>query len=313
MDALRVIADAHGVFLRSEARDFGYDDRAVNAAVRAHEWVRVRRGAYTFRDIWESKDAVGKHRVLSRAVVRSLGNVVALSHVSALVEHEVATWDVDLSRVHVTRLDGGAGRTEKDVIHHEGLCLDDDVMERDGMRLMVPARSVIETASLTSPESGIVSTDSALNLRLVDAGELADRFQAMERWPFTRKVHVVLRFADGRSQSVGESRSRYLCWTQGLPGPQLQFHVYDEHGALIGITDFAWPEHKLLGEFDGRVKYSRLLRPGEDPGDAVFREKRREDLLREVTRWALVRIVWAQLYYPAETAARIRRLMTRAA
>ncbi len=70
-----------------------------------------------------------------------------------------------------------------------------------------------------------------------------------------------------------------------------------------------WPEHGLLGEFDGRVKYGRLLRPGEEPGDAVFREKRREDELRRLTGFAMVRLVWADLHRPRETAARIRGLL----
>lgn len=313
MDPLRIIAESRGVFIRSDAREMGYDDKAVAAALRAQLWVRVRRGAYTFRDIWENKDPVEKHRIRSRAVLRSLGDSVALSHTSAVLEHECATWDVDLSHVHVTRLDGGAGRTEKDVVHHEGLCLEGDVVEKDGLKVISPRRSVIETATLTSVESGLVTTDSALHLGLVEPEQLTRTFRAMERWPFTQKVHLVLGLADGRSESVGESRSRFLCWANGLPAPELQFHVYDERGNLIGVTDFAWPELRLLGEFDGRIKYGRLLKPGEEPGDVVFNEKRREDLLREITRWGMVRLVWSDLYRPPATAARIRRLMTQAA
>ena len=291
----------------------GYDDRAVDAAVRKHLWRRVRRGAYTFPDIWEAKDPAGRHRVLSRAVLRSLGGSVALSHTSAALEHEFATWDVDLSRVHVTRLDGGAGRNEKDVVHHEGICLEDDVVELNGLKVIGPARAAIETASLTSVESGLVTVDSALNLGLVDPDDLGRKFADMERWPFTQKVHVVLGLADGRSASAGESRSRYLCWANGLPAPELQFHVYDERGNLVGITDFAWPDYRLLGEFDGKVKYGRLLKPGQSAGDVVFEEKKREDLLREITRWAMIRWIWGDLYRSAATASRIRRLMTSAA
>jgi len=313
MDPLRVIAETRGVFLRSEARDLGYNDRALAAALRGHVWVRIRRGAFTFHDIWAASDPVGRHRIRSRAVMRSLGSDVALSHTSASLEHGVATWDVDLSRVHVTRLDGGAGRTEKDVVHHEGLALDGDLVEMNGIKVMRPARSVIETATLTSVESGLVTADSAMHLGLVEADELARAFRAMERWPYTQRIHLVLGLADGRAESAGESRARYLCWAQGLPAPELQFHVYDRLGNLIGITDFAWPDHRLLGEFDGKVKYGRLLKPGEQPGDVVFREKQREDRLREITLWAMVRLIWANLHGPAETAARIRRLMSIAA
>jgi hypothetical protein len=312
-DALRAIVATRGVFLRSDARTLGYDDRTIAAALRHGRWVRVRRGAYTLRDIWEAEDEIGRHRILSRAVMRSHGDRVALSHGSAVLEHGIAVWGLDLSRVHVTRLDGGTGRIEKDVVHHEGLCTDGDVVERDGMSTMNAARSVLESASLTTVESGLVSADDALRRGVVNPGQLGGAFGRMDRWPNTQKVHIVVALSDGRAESPGESRSRYLFWVQGLPAPVLQFEVYDGRGGLVGVADFGWPEQRLLGEFDGKVKYGRLLAEGEDPSDAVFREKRREDLMREVTGWAMVRLTWADLHRPGETAARVRRLMQRTA
>ena len=142
---------------------------------------------------------------------------------------------------------------------------------------------------------------------------IADQFTAMEHWPRTLHAQLVVRLADGRSESPGETRTRYLCWRHGLPAPVLQFEVYDEYGQLVGISDFAWPEHRLLGEFDGRMKYGRGLVPGQDPSDVIFNEKRREDRLREITQWAMVRLVWADLGLGAYTADRIRKLMLRAA
>jgi hypothetical protein len=88
-------------------------------------------------------------------------------------------------------------------------------------------------------------------------------------------------FSDGGSESVGESRSRVALDRAGLPPPVLQWKVTDRDGELIGRTDFGWPQLRTVGEFDGRVKYGRLLRPGQQPGDAVFAEKLREDRLRD--------------------------------
>jgi len=84
-------------------------------------------------------------------------------------------------------------------------------------------------------------------------------------------------------------------------------------GTVAGTSDWAWREYGLLGEFDGRVKYGRLLKPGESPGDAVFREKRREDELREMTGWPMFRLIWSDYDRPVATADRIRRLLHRAA
>ena len=117
-------------------------------------------------------------------------------------------------------------------------------------------------------------------------------------------------FADGRSESVGESRSRVLLHRWGVGPSSLQFEVRGEGGLLVARTDFAWEEHGLLGEFDGRVKYGRLLRPGQDPGDAVFEEKRREDAVRD-EGWGVTRWVWADFGAGHRLAARVRRAQER--
>jgi hypothetical protein len=97
----------------------------------------------------------------------------------------------------------------------------------------------------------------------------------------------------------------------GLPEPVLQFEVRDAAGTFVGRTDFAWPEYGLLGEFDGFSKYGRLRRPGETVEEAVVREKTREDLLREVTGWLMIRLIWRELFTPDATAARLRAQLLR--
>ena len=32
------------------------------------------------------------------------------------------------------------------------------------------------------------------------------------------------------------------------------------------MTDWHWPADDIYGEFDGKVKYGRLLKPGQDAG-----------------------------------------------
>ena len=59
-------------------------------------------------------------------------------------------------------------------------------------------------------------------------------------------------------------------------------------------------------EFDGDAKYLSLRRPGETIEQCVMREKAREDLLRRLTGWQLIRVIWADLDRPGVTAAMIR-------
>lgn len=155
--------------------------------------------------------------------------------------------------------------------------------------------------------------DSGLHHGLFDHDQLGSRFTQMQYWPYVRHLHVPLRMSDGRAASVGESRGRWLFWSFGLPAPALQFEVRDALGVLRGICDFAWPAHGLLGEFDGRIKYGRLLRPGQGAGDAVFAEKLREDELREITDYRMIRFVWSDYDRPEATAQRLRRQLRLAA
>ena len=90
----------------------------------------------------------------------------------------------------------------------------------------------------------------------------------------------------------------------GLPTPTLQFEVR-AHGVLLGRSDFAWEEHRLLGEFDGRIKYDGLVRPGQSAADVIMAEKRREQRLRDANWW-VVRWTYDSLNRPEELARTIR-------
>ena len=110
----------------------------------------------------------------------------------------------------------------------------------------------------------------------------------------TRRPGRVVAFADGRAESVGETRSRLAIHRAGLPAPALQHEVRHAGGRRLGRTDFCWEEFATVGEFDGRVKYGRLLRPGQEPGDVVFAEKVREDAMR-AEGLGMVRWTWPEL------------------
>ena len=100
-----------------------------------------------------------------------------------------------------------------------------------------------------------------------------------------------------------ESRSRVAIARAGLPVPELQRPVL--HAGGTASADFGWPQHRTVGEFDGKAKYQRMLRPGQTPADAVYEEKLREDAIR-AQGWEVVRWHWADLRDFAPTAASIR-------
>ena len=300
----------NGLFLRREALDLGYRDKDLLEARRASVIERVRHGAYVPTSTWLARDDIERYRLRGQAVCLSHeGGRVALSHTSGAAEHGLRLWGVNTEHVHVVRLDGAAGRRQRDVVYHEDSWTPDDIYAKDELLVLGAEECALGAASLTSAESGVAIMDSLLDLDLGTEESVWAAYGRRRLWPRHAKVQIMLRLRRRGAQSIGESRTRHGMFVDHLPEPRLQYVVRDHLGIVVGITDFAWPAYRLLGEFDGMIKYGRLLKPGQTAGDAVEKEKMREDRLREVTGWGMIRFVWADLYNRRVTGDRVRRMM----
>lgn len=235
-----------------------------------------------------------------------------LSHATAAVVLGAPTWGLDLSSVHVTRLDSRAGRREAGVVQHRGLVRRIDRIDVGGLPLTSAARTAIDAIAILSAEAGLVLVNDLLHRGLVTLDALVDAHRRLGHQPGSLRNQIVLRLADGRCESVAESRFLHLCFRAGLPKPEVQYEVRDDDGRLIARVDFAWPELGLFVEIDGRVKYERHRRPGESVTDTVLREKRREDEVRHLTGWRCLRLTWADLEHPVRTAELVRLALGRA-
>ncbi|MFI5692007.1 type IV toxin-antitoxin system AbiEi family antitoxin domain-containing protein [Kribbella sp. NPDC051586] len=304
-----VAARQGGVFGRNQALACGYTPQEVRDRTRAGQWERIRYGQYAEAvdlsglPVWHAQ--LVRYRRLVHAVMNSLRpGSVAVSHQSALVLHALPIWGLDLSEVHVTRLDARrhTGRVA-DIRYHRGGLTADDLTELDGLVATRLARSVLETACTASFEAAVVVTDAALRDHGIGEDELLRLLKVTEFWPGSPTARAAISFSDARSESVGESRLRVLMHNHGLPAPVPQF-VFEDSQGFIGRVDFAFPEYETVVEFDGLTKYS-----GGTP-DALIREKAREDRLRGLGL-QVVRTIWADLDHPARTAAQIRGAFAR--
>jgi len=238
---LAALAAANGGhFTAADAHDCGYDARAISAAVRAGEWRRLRRGCFAPADVYDELDPTARHLVLVRAVVAKLRDRVVVTHQSGSCAHGHSQWGWDMSVVHVTRLDRGSPRREAGVFHHVGSITDDDVVEHDGLLVSQEDRVVMEACSQLSVEAGLVVADSALHMGRVSEQDLEVRALRCREWPGSRGARLAIWLSDGRAETAGETRSRYLFWRFAIPAPTLQYEVYDSSGLLVGRTDFAW-------------------------------------------------------------------------
>jgi hypothetical protein len=284
-----------GIFSRAEALDAGESDRTLAAARRAGLIIRLRRGMYVPAEIYNALDDAGKHLLHARAVLAMQEGPVALAGPSAAALHGFALYGQDLMTVHILRLDRGSSRRRALANHHVVVRdIDDELGTYDGIMAISPARAVWEVACRSSFDSGVVTADSALHERPELIEPIQELRQRFAYFPGSRQGRFTIRFADGRAESPGESITRVQCHRFGIPKPVLQHSVLHSTGRLIGVSDFYWEDHRHLGEFDGKIKYERLLRPGESPSDTVFREKRREDDMR-AGLYGMSRFTWADL------------------
>ena len=84
-----------------------------------------------------------------------------------------------------------------------------------------------------------------------------------------------------------------------------QVKIADPRGSIVARVDLLIGE-RVVVEVDGALKYA------DDPdGHTLFREKVREDRLRELG-YEVVRVTWADLADPAGLLSRVRAALRRA-
>lgn len=305
-------ADLEGlVQLRRDLLASGMSDKQIDRLVRAKVLTRIRYGAYVQYDQWERLTAEDRHRLLGRAVRARAHSATALTHVSSLVERGIPLWGFSLDVVHTTRTGANqrAGRRQADWIPHRGTLGPEDQEELNGVVISTAARSAFEVTTLGGVERGLVAVNRLLHARAMTLDEFGAQAETHRDWPGSLTTNLVMHLADHRLESVGEDRFSYLVQRQGLVRPEPQVEVFDERGTLVARVDFAWPELGVFVEFDGKVKYERHRREGETLEEFLMREKRREELVCQITGWTCVRITWADLYRPELLAKRIRNVM----
>ena len=305
-----VAGSAAPLWRRRDALTAGYSDAELARQVRRGEIARLQRGTYLTGSPVPPRDAEARHRLVVAATVAELRVPAVVSHASAAALHALPLWRVRLNRVHVLRAPPASGASKARLHLHVARCDVDDITALEGLAVTTVTRTVVDVARTESFESAVVLADAALHHRLTSPTQLRDCLERMGAVAGVRAAFRVLAFADPLSESVGESRSRVVLHGLGVPSPDLQVRVLRSDGSEIGRCDFGWEPHRTVGEFDGRVKYGRLLRPGQEAGDVVFEEKRREDELRD-HRWEVARWTWADLDRPAVIGERIGRAFAR--
>lgn len=225
-----------------------------------------------------------RHLELIEATLPLLDSMSVLSHASAAVLHGLPVPIHALTHVHVTRDSGG--RRSRHTYRHRARVPEDAVVEIGGRAVTSRARTVVDLGRSLDYPDGVAVVDAALRMG-VPRDDLSRELDRANRRPGNARARRAVDFGDGLAESPGESRSRVLMHGLGLPVPTLQREFCNDLGEVDARVDFDWAEYGACGEFDGEVKYGRLLRPGQTLGQTIRYEKQREERLRQHGRWTI--------------------------
>jgi hypothetical protein len=255
-DAARMLLDDFpaGPFTTAHARDLGFSEKQLGAAVRQGVLRRVLRGVYLHRDqpdTVETRAACAALVIASGSVVRD--RTAAWIHgidVFTHPEHEV----LPPLETCVGRFKAPSERCGVD----------------GGTRDLSPGDvTVIHGIAVTTPLR--TALDLGCNLRRRDALAALDQFMcgfgftreqyAAEAVRFFRRRGVVqlrrlIPLADPRAESQRESWTRLEIIESGLPCPELQFWI-EIDGVPTYRLDHAYPRHRIAVEYDGEDFHDR--------------------------------------------------------
>ncbi len=298
----------------TQLRNVGVTPEMVATRLRAGSLLRLRRGVFLAAAAWP-EDPSARHLALARAEL--VANPAAvLSHQSAAVAWGLPSPGFDRwceQPVSVTLPAGaGHGSQSRAGVHHvAGLPAEQVTRDPAGWPVTSLARTAIDLVRGRPLPEALVILDAAArklcegfvasprrsdysNPQLVRAAR--DQLLGASSRP-APAISEAIAATESARESAAESLSAGHFRLAGLPTPVFQARIDTPSGVFF--PDCYWPEHNLVGECDGAVKYK--------DGEAYVQEKWREQVLRDLefrmVRW-LAREIMSEPWVVVKRVAR---------
>jgi hypothetical protein len=266
-------------------------------------WTSAMRGAYFMTDEAPQLKPVERHRIFLETMRPRIAGDPVVSHVSAAVLHGLPLWRVHLGQAHVTRSPPAKGHRGTQLHAHTALLEAAEVVQLGDWAVTSVARTIVDLGRTLPFEQALLAADHALHRGLVSAEELAAQMDRCRRLPGALAASRVVSFADRRSESLGESRSRIMIHRAGLPTPELQLEILGDKGVLLSQANFGFRKQRVIGQYGGKPTPAG----GQDPGDL-----RADDTAGlKAAGWSVVRWMWVDLDNPVEVIGRLQKALRR--
>jgi hypothetical protein len=234
------------------------------------------------------------------AAVLACGDGAVLSHRSAADLHDLrptARANIDVTvpghrNCHIAGIE----------VHRSKTLTAADITTVHNIPCTTIARTQLDIADVLRRRQVERAIEQAQTLEVFDLRALEDQ---LSRNPTRRGAAVLAAILadldDGAAPTESALEEGFLALVRGagLPTPRRQHHIVLDDGEPPIRADFAWPEHRLAVETDGRRYHT---------APNAFERDRRRDQRLALTGWRVIRLTWRQV---TQEQRRIATLLAR--
>ncbi|PZS28640.1 MAG: hypothetical protein DLM58_16775 [Pseudonocardiales bacterium] len=191
----------------------------------------------------------------------------------AVVSHRSAAllwglWIADFDGIEVTSPAGVRGSRyttsvqRRAVVAHRRILAPHHVISHLGLPVTTIARTWLDLAALCDVHDLVAAGDSALRSGAA-AGDLSDLVSGARRLRGLVNARAAVPILDARSRSRPESRIRSAIVLAGLPRPEVNEAIRDEHHGWLAEPDLHYRDARLALEYNG-AEHAELVRMRKD-------------------------------------------------
>lgn len=294
-----------GTLTAARAGELGVNPHQLRSLTLDGRLTRVGRGVYIESSRLRTRYPEEAHLVRARALARARPDL-ALSHHSGAIVQGLPWLDDVPDRVHFTRTGPGQHRRGQHVTIHTAYS-EAGVRDAEGARTLDIPHLMLGVAEQHSIEQVLVVGDAALHRQLTTLDELEKLTRSYRRRPGVSRLTAALPQFDPQTESPGETLTRWAARALGYEvESQVRFRLPNGEYARV---DFRLRRHRVLVEFDGKVKYQRA----DDSGDVrvLMAEKAREEQLCALD-YVVVRLVMWEVRKPDVLRRKLDQAVQRA-
>lgn len=280
--------------------------KQIERRVAAGSLEAVMPGLYARPEYWSELKFRQRYLHRVRALAQKHPDWTFCSYTAAVI-YGLSVSHADLTHIHIAVAPAQSTTPGSQVVRHRY------VRQTRATQMDIAVTDIDQTITDCLVDAsfveGLIIADSALHEQLLSKEHLVE---AVNKLGLSRRGVVtarrVARYADGLSESGGESKARALMIERGWQTPELQIELFDpvEPGRSYRV-DYLWrvEDRLIIGEFDGFVKSEKAAEEGK-LAKAQFDERQRESRLSLLDNCKIVRLCWDDLRDPAKLDRKLK-------